>query len=90
MSKTSSDDAPREDIDSNEEGSIAVEVEPPRKRFKIVAEEDKNKWSFSESMLNYVQDCFESYTAEKDIKEQINPRPENLKPVRKLDGAVAR
>ena len=64
------------------------EDEPPRKRFKIESEEDRNKWELPREMLDYVKENFENYIKEKDVKETIltdNPRPRNIKPVRKLD-----
>ena len=63
-------------------------VEPPRKRFKITSEEEENAWTLPEEMLEYVNEQFENYINEKDLKESIlslHPIPSNMRKVKKLD-----
>ena len=63
-------------------------VEPPRKRFKITSEEEENAWSLPDEMLEYVNEQFEKYIKEKDLKESImslHPIPSNMRKVKKLD-----
>ena len=63
-------------------------VEPPRKRFNITSEEEENAWTLPEEMLEYVNEQFENYIKEKDLKESIlslHPIPSNMRKVKKLD-----
>ena len=63
-------------------------VESPRKRFKITSEEEENAWTLPEEMLEYVNEQFENYINEKDLKESIlslHPIPSNMRKVKKLD-----
>ena len=54
---------------------------PSSKRFRIITEDEKSKWSRPE----------EKYMLEKDVKESIlikAPRPDNLGPVKKLGDSL--
>ena len=46
-------------------------VEPPRKRFNIISEDEENGWDLREEMLQYVNEHFENYIKEKDLKESL-------------------
>ena len=50
-------------------------------RFKIVTEEEQNKWALSEGMISYIKEDFERYIPDKDLREGIlneNPRSDNF------------
>jgi len=79
-------------IVQDREEDPATEQQQEFQRFRITTEEDLNKWSMTDGMVQYVHDNFERYISEKDIKEGVlsnNPRPENLVPAKKLDDFLA-
>ena len=74
---------------SSEKRPAEEENSQPHKRFKVVTEEENFKWSLPEGMADYVRDNFEKYIQEKGLKENImipNPKPDNIAPVRRMDG----
>jgi len=64
------------------------EDEPTTKRFRVMTEEERHKYSLPKSMANYVNEQFEVFIPEKELKDAVlleNPVPENIDPTKKLD-----
>ena len=58
------------------------------KRFKIVSREEQFQWTLPKGMATYVNDLFEKYIPEKELKESIllkNPVPDNVHAFRRMD-----
>ena len=47
------------------------EEPPPRKRFRIETEEEKNELELPKEMLEFLEDNFEVYIKEKNLRESV-------------------
>ena len=73
---------------SSQSSESESDDEPPMKRFKVITEEEKSKYKLPHSVADYINEHFEKYIPNKELKDAIlvdNPVPENLDPVKKLD-----
>ena len=84
-------DVPEENSLNSSKRSLEEEEEEmvqPYKRFKVGTEGEDRRWQLPESLLEFIENNFEKYIPDKDLKESVmvpNPKPENMASVRKLD-----
>ena len=64
-----------------------TESEESSKRFKIINQNDINKWNLPEDMAMYANKHFTDFISDKDVNEAVlqeNPAPNNIEKVKNL------
>ena len=76
---------------SSSEESVEEDNSPKSYRFQIISKSESHKWELLGEMADYANHQFQCFVQEKDVEENLlvlQPVPENVRGVKKLDDFV--